>query len=237
MADQLRIGPLRAQFAYLRKLRRMKYGVLKAHHQETFEATKWQADIRGVPRRFIERRLYFWFVWKNCHYPRGSKERYQLVFRCKQVLGRVWDDTLQAEEATRARLRDKGLFTKDAIRTMPIREIDRFLALLGVWADVSEGNRRRMLWEWHNDYWVDLEGRETRAGKVGPNNRWVLRSLIAENPEMDYDLFLKRYGAEMPTTTRKSFNNQRAFLRKAGYDLPKLPQRKESVTVGGKKTS
>lgn len=103
-------------------------------------------------------------------------------------------------------------------------EVERTLVLAGIFVDCPPERKRELLYELYHKPSEDLPTsivRTTRAARG--HNQKCLRDLIIENPALAYNDFMQSYGRQMPTVTRASYNSTRNQLRKAGYDIPRLP--------------
>ena len=147
--------------------------------------TKWWMSIPpGCDRIAVERRLWFLFAAKNYHYPTGSSQKREFSRKARQVLSQSLDAELSPEEATARSLRDHNKFSKNYVKGLPINAIDRHLTVLGIWANVTENDRRKMLWQWYNLPPSSIPGGKRREMKNGRlNNKYCLRDIIIENPE------------------------------------------------------
>lgn len=219
---------LKAQFQYLRKIRRMGYMELRAHHDEVFEETKWQMRLpRMVQKETVVRRCFFWFCLNNYHYPPESKPYKAFAVQAKRILRTIHaSGRYDREEAVLDKLAKQNYFSKKSILAMPIAEVDRYLTVLGIWADVDGDTRRRLLWSWFHqkDGTASPESiRRNANGRV--TGVYCLRDIVVEHPDWTFAQFKASiYGERMPTTTPTSWHNARWWVKKyAGVKLPKHP--------------
>lgn len=220
------------QLQFLRKLKEMKLGTLRTLHRKTFIRTIYRVKIpKWMHRSILERRLFYFFCLKNYHYPKGHPIAIEFKERAKHVLSKDYLHTINPEDVAKQALRDSENFTITAIRSMSINEVDRYLASLSLYVEADEDMRRKVLWEWFNKPAHDLPShhndrgimvRPRRKGRV--NNKYSLRDLILKHPLLNYLDFSEAYGKVMPTVSMASFHNARYLLRKAGYDIPRLPR-------------
>lgn len=218
------------QFAYLRKLKAMSDARLRKHHTAVFKHSKYNTRIpKWVNRVVLERRLLYYFAGHNYHLNRASKEGREFLRQAKEVLSpeyyKEFDISIDSTES----LKILSNFSEEKVAKMDIQEVDRCLSLLNMYIDGTETTRRKVLCEWYNSPAKDLiphrnvKGQVVRPVRKGSaNNKFYLRDLILEHPTLDFQEFRERFGVDMPTVTRDSFNNQRSILRKAGYQVPYL---------------
>lgn len=219
-----KIGTLKEQFNYLKKLRQMSIPKLRRLHSKTFDRTKWRLRLPGgIPRDFIEKRLWTIYCVRNYHYPPDHEVTQEFRKLAKQILSDTHVVDLSPEEKLRARAKEFEQFSWESIQEMELNEVDRWLALVGIYVDCKPSYRRQLLYEFYHKPKEDLPPdvvRNNRAART--NNRYVLRDLVIKNPRLCYDEFMKEYGDRMPTVSRDSFNSTRSALRRAGYKLPAL---------------
>tara|TARA_R110000751_G_scaffold300963_1_gene413053 strand:- start:35110 stop:35766 length:657 start_codon:yes stop_codon:yes gene_type:complete len=177
-------------------------------------------------RSVIERRLFLFYAAKNYHYPKDHDVAKKFKRKARAALD---PSTLPSKELGNKSHVDKhrSYFSKVSIQTMPINEVDRYLAEQSIYVGAKEALRRRVLWEWFNKVGTDdkdtvLTVTPRNKGKI--NNQFGLRDLILANPTICYSDFMVKFGHQMPTVSRTSFNNARCILRKAGYAMPLLPR-------------
>lgn len=235
---------LAKQFAFLRKLKRLRPLKLKRLHRKTFSNTKYSVRIpKWMHRSILERRLFYYFCLKNYHYPKNHPIAVEFAERAKHVLSQDYVRSIDKEEDAKQQVKDASYFSAEAIRCMSINEVDRYLASLSLYVEASEDARRKVLWEWfhlpatqlpahYNPKGELVKPRRNRQGKL--NNKYSLRDLILKHPTLGYRDFIEAFGQDMPTVSMASFHNTRSLLRRAGYSilaLKKGPSR-PAVVVG-----
>lgn len=233
------------QNRYRRYLRKIPKRELREKHDKAFAGTKYAVKFDdNYHRSIFERRLWLWFALRHYHFPKEHKAYQHFSERVDRELRPHHFDRVRKEEEARRHLKELDRFSKAGIKAMSINEVDRYLTGLNIFLpDATRAQRRKCLYEYFNEPSKNLPkrfkdtGREVRVHRHGRiNNKYVLFDIILKHPDMTYNDFKDKYGAVMPTVTRESFNNQRAKLRKAGYDLPRLkPGPSRPVISGGKK--
>lgn len=217
---------LEGQFLYMEKLKKLGKMALRDHHDQKFHGTIWwQIMPKAVPNWWIIRRCFYKFCLENYHYPEDSEPYRKFKELAVGKLKERWGGhrVLPLEEKTLLEAKAAGQFSWEEVEKMTMNEVDRYLVALGLWADVSQKRRRQMLFEFFNMEFDDIETRKVRKYSNGRlNNKYFLRDLILDHPTMTYEEFKVRYGKDMPTTSYHSFGQQRYYLRKAGYDIPRL---------------
>lgn len=218
---EIHLGKLRLQFDYLNKLNRLKQRALVAKHDKVFRGTEFFLEVpRNAHKEFMIRRLWFWYCMNHYHYPRHHMTTEAFEKRARTMLAQPYDDRIDSlYEVSRAQALNHRAFSREAVKSMPINKVDRFLALLGIFAEVEPWKRKRLLWEYHN--------RPTKSKSVKDrhqriNNKWFLTDVILAHPAMAFDQFVAVYSNQMPAVTRLSYNNTRYRLRMAGYQVPIL---------------
>lgn len=221
---------LARQFKFLKYLKKLSETKLRRLHDKKFVGSTYGVKIpKWMHRSIVERRLFYYFCLKNYHYPKNHEVTKQFRKAAKKYLSKDYVQAKTPEEVTKERIQDRDYFTGTNIRAMPIAEVDRCLARLGLFVEADERSRRKVLYEWFNEPANKLirhlndQGTSVaprRKGKI--NNQYKLRDLILEHPTLGYDAFMEAFGNEMPTVTRASFNNTRSLLKKAGYEIPPL---------------
>jgi len=228
MSDQKDL--LTAQFKYLTMLKKLKDSKLRRLHNDTFIGSKYGVKIpKWMHRTVMERRLFYFYCVQNYHYPKSHPIFKEFRRKAKHILSAEYLTGSTPEEQTKEELKNRDDFTGTNIRAMPIIKVDRLLAGLSLFVDAPEDTRRRILYEWFHSPSKDLihhlndKGEKVAARRKGKlNNKYKLRDLIVQNPSLSYDSFMEAFGNEMPSVTRKSFNNTRSLLKVAGYELPTL---------------
>jgi len=222
---------LKKQFSYLRKLKRLREETLRKLHRKVFKKeSKFYIKVpKWMHRSVIERRLFYYFCARNYHYPDNHHITKEFRKNARHVLSQEYVETLDPSTLAQNRLKEVEHFTITKIKSMPIVEVDRYLASLSIYVEADENIRRKVLWEWFNtpdrkDLIKHFNKRGKTVTRVGLNNQFRIRDLILEHPTLCYADFMDAYGEQMPTVTRASFSNARCILRKAGYDIPPLPK-------------
>lgn len=222
---------LAEQMRFLRRIKTMKESKLRRLHDSTFIGTKYAFKVpRWMHRSVLERRLFYFFCVKHYHYEREHPIAVEFRKKARFMLSKDYITGLDPAEQAKQALKEEQNFTVTNIKAMPIVEVDRYLASLSLYVEGPERSRRRVLWEWFNKPSSQLIGhlnhdeeKVTPRKKGALNNKYRIRDLILQNPRICYADFMDAFGAQMPTVTRESFNNARCILRKAGYDIPRLP--------------
>lgn len=220
---------LNLQFAYLSKIRNISLAKLRKLHLEVFKVgTIYYTDPYKLDRDLIIKRLFYYFCLYNTH----LNEKQFPIFRKKaiQVLSAVPNTDVLKEQAKIEELKNTGYFTEEKImNTIPINEIDGYLSILGLFIDAKEGIRRKLF----KDFIFDPNAVEIRnlGSKSWIKNRFLLIDIIAANPTMTYGEFRKKYADNMPTVTRRSFNNTRSKLKKEGIISTKLRPGRQSPII------
>lgn len=230
---------LAQQFRFLHKIKRMKESKLRKLHDSTFIGTKYSVKVpKWMHRVVVERRLFYYYCLRHYHYPQDHPIAVEFRKQARIVLSLDYLQGVNNVEQAKQRVREMDFFTTTNIRAMPIVDVDRHLAGLSLYVEGPEKVRRKVLWEWFNVPATDLirhldsQGKEVAPRRTGPlNNKYKLRDLILKNPRIGWRDFLDAFGKQMPTVTLKSFHNCRWLLRKAGYDIPKLPMGPSRPTV------
>lgn len=230
---------LQNQFEYLRKLKKLPEMRLRKLHKNIFRNSRFFVKIpRWMHRSIIERRLFYYYAANNYHYPKDHAFTREFRRKAKHILSEEYLGTIDPKEDAKQRIKDLAQFNGPNIRAMSIVEVDRYLASLGLFIDADEDLRRQALYEWFNSKPVNLvqhhnsDNRLVRAHRKGNlNNKFYLRDLILDNPTLSFSEFRERYGEQMPTVTRESYNVQRCLLRKSGYSIPFLPRGPSNPTV------
>lgn len=225
------------QFSYLRMLKRLKEAKLRGLHDSTFRHSKRFNVVvpKWMHRSVLEKRLFYYYCVEHYHYPWESTPSKEFRKKASYYLSKEFVSTSDPQKIARQRLKEERNFTVTNIKAMPIVEVDRHLAALGLYIEGPERTRRKVLWEWFNEPASDLIQHFNHKGKMVSasgilNNKFCLRKLILENPTLDWHSFLRIFGNDMPTVTRASFNNARSKLKKAGYEIPTT---KSSIVVTG----
>lgn len=225
--------------SFLRKLQGMKLRKLIELHNQKFFGSRWSLTLKVVPgvRAVAIRRLFFLFCASNYHYPKDSVEYKAFINRAHKYLTDTIPGELPIEDQNLQRLQDAGYFSKDNIERLPINEIDGYLVTIGIWADVDEKDRRQMLYEYM--FGPEIDGIHIFQGRAKPHrsriqNKYCLTDIVLQFPAMTYNEFRRRFGNEMPTVTRGSFNKTRTKLRKAGYSMPRLRPGISDPAIRGK---
>lgn len=232
-----KLATIHRQFSYLKKLRRLSITKLRKLHDETFGATRFRMRLpRECPRDFIEKRIWTYFCVKNYHYPKDSEPRKQFIRKAREILSNTRIRSLSTEDDLRARRREFHKFSWDSVKAMPEVEVDRWLAINGIYVEIPTREKRQCLFELYHKPKEDLPDEVVRNNRsTRLNNRYVLRDIIIENPQLSYDNFMEEYGDRMPTVSRASYNSTRCQLRKAGYKFPRLkPGPRNPAIVNGK---
>ena len=235
--DRPRISLIHKQFAYLKYLRRLSLRKLRKLHDKVFRGSRYMFSLPGgIPRDFIERRIWTYFCCKNYHYEKGHPVRTEFFRRAKEILSNTKVSELPPEEAKRERAREHSRFSWDKIQSMPRVELERSLAVAGIYVETTVAMKRQLLYELYHKPKEELPEEVIRNNKTSAlNNKYVLRDIVIENPRMDYSSFRKTFGNVMPTVSRTSYNSTRTHLRKAGYKLPVLrPGPRNPAIIDGK---
>ncbi len=187
---------------------------------------------KDIPRDWIEQRMFYAYCLKHSAYPEGSPERKLFERKAKEVLTAPPPTDIPADVIKKRELKKRVLFTKSNIRNMDIKEVDAYLAVLGITIiDQPPKVRRYVLWEFYNKRASELihlrSNRNTRKiarrPKSEEDNHFVLVDLILRFPKMGWPEFQETFGEIMPSVSRQSFYNTRTHLRKKYGDiLPKL---------------
>lgn len=217
---QLKAKILKEQFRFLKQIRKLSNRALRALHDETFKSTKYRIPAKTISREECVRRLFFYTAAKAC--PEDSA----LLKRAKRILLAKPKDNILKEEEKILQLKETGYLSAENIQKLPIQEVDGYLSVLGLYIEAEPEVRRVILTKYFSE---PNALRETHLN-IRQRNRFVLRDLIIEHPNLSYLEFKSKFGNVMPTTTRESFNSARKKLRKAGYQLgnlrpgPQLPK-------------
>lgn len=217
---------LHQQFKYLRKLKALTEPALRKEHKQVFQGTRFDALVpKWMHRSVMERRLFLIFAIKNYHYPKT----HELYIRFKKEVKSALDPASLPNRRRGGKehvTKTQAYFSRVNIQTMPINEVDRYLVEQNLYVDAKETLRRKVLWEWFNKAGDDGDTvtSVTPRNKGQINNQFGLRDLILANPSLCYADFMVKFGVQMPTVSRTSFNNARCILRKAGYTIPRLPR-------------
>lgn len=229
---EMNVEAFHRQMDMLRKFKRMNIRKLRKLHQAKFEGTRWYVKPRGWMSRYVlARRLFYLFCLKNYHFPKDSEVYRFFKLKAEKYLDPNNLQERRQEETTRKNLKDHHRFSKPAIKAMNENEVDRYLVALNIHIRAPLGQRKKALWEMFNAPQQDIIDTNSHSGipkrrkrKSRIQNQHVLADLIVNNPGMNFDAFRGTYGKIMPTVTRGSFNNARSRLRKAGYEVDKLPK-------------
>jgi len=240
---------LKKQFDYLRKLKKMSFSKLRTHYREQISDTPYKnTKMVKAPRAEYEKRCFYLFCMRNYHYEKNTSPRIMFFKLAKSVLLKDWEPLPKDQERERTRklqYSQTQLFTKNSINSMPIVAVERYLTEFGIYVDIPNKDKRRLLWELHRLPASKLPKTLNENGEVvSPrgldrtrlNNQYCLRDIILENPSMTYNEFIERWGDKMPQTSRNSFKVTRSQLKKAGYALPDLRIHGQAVTRNGKVT-
>lgn len=206
---------------YLHKL--LKKGDRKSIqelHKKIFKRGPYRIKLpKNADLGVLCRRMFFYFCLTHYQWPRNTKQFDSFAAKARRELHKSHAEVrIDETEQARMILEAEGEVTKDQVKRWPMKTVDRYLQLIGWSVDKPPRYRRRILWEWY---------RHNTTNPPPPNgSRYVLRDLIIANPGMSYDKFKRRFGKHMPTVTRKSFNVQRAVLKREGYDI--IPLRRSS---------
>ncbi len=219
MAAKINIRKLRKQFRFLGYLQRLSHRRLVELHDKTFRGTKWFLQIpRMAHKEFVIKRLWIFYCVTHYHYPEG-KTREAFRKRARAVLSKSYSPASDSiEEMAKTQAMDHRQFSQSNIKVMHINEVDRHLAIAGIYVEIEEWQRKRLLWEYYNRPSKTM--RQHRHERV--NNRYYLTDIVLAHPTMTYTQFLAEFGNRMPSVTRSSFNNARSKLRGVGYQVPRL---------------
>ncbi len=215
---------LREQFKFLRYIGRLKDRDLRALHKEKFKDTPFEMDVPTSSHRdFLTRRLWFFYCLCNYHYERNTKVYKMFRQRALTALKAPYDDGHdRMEEVCKTKAKEIRMFTLEKIKRMDTNLVDRYLATLGIYAQVEPHERKQMLFEYFHKQIRPSKQRQYEQGAGRLNNKYCLRDLILAGPEMSFNQFGLKWGNDMPTVTESSYNNARCLLRRAGYKLPYL---------------
>jgi hypothetical protein len=221
----------RLQQAYMQSLREMKVRELRGLHKRTFEALPAQFS-HAIPywcnRLVFERRLFLVFAAKNYHLPRGTRHRAEFLKQVRKVLLNNFDEfTEQIDKQLAKEIKKNRNFSKERVKSLDIKTVDKYLAQLGIElkGEVQTAMRRRVLWEYFN-----LPAKRMRIRKdekfmvrrLHKKDSLRLEQIVLKYPSIDWPTFVHHFADELPMVDNAQFREKKAYLRKKGYEIPKL---------------
>lgn len=215
---------LKKQLSFLIKIRSMSNRDLRLFYRKSFVNSKYYVrPTLDIPRDWIEQRLFYAYCIKNSCYEENSEERKIFERVARQKLLEQPPIDVPKDQLKREEIKRRVLFTKQNIKTMDIKDVDAYLAVLGITITAQPPKvRRYVLWEFYNKRASDLirlksnknSRKLARRPKSEIDNQFVLTDIILHWPQMGWPEFKETFSELMPSVSRASFYNTRSKLRK-----------------------